>query len=502
MADPPHAGAATLTSPDRLRKIDQLREINVGTHMPLPQLVVVGDQSSGKSSLLESLTGIPFPNGQGLCTRYATHITHRRDALEEVVVNARMGIKTQANPGGNDTFSRDVLRIEKCGPAEDNLTVIDVPGIFRNTEEGVTTETDKVLVLDMRIVRGALEANYSSLPEIEGDSLRLITDVVNITGRFNCEFARGSSAYRFEDEEDPGCCNQESCSCSDSGVPEPKPLRDGPGRFPELDSIIDMDWPESESGCPSEEEEDIMGWIRQMYSRSRGVEVGTFGPGLLSSAFREQSQKWEGMVKSYLSKIVLVIHHFIVTILGKICTDAKVLEEVQSVMHDELLDRYKAAMDQAVFLVEIERDYKPYTLNAAFGASLRGSTSRRITAPLVDQCAEDPSEDQYFDLDTIRRAIEEKPKGEDISEQIHDILRAYYKVARERVVDNLFRQAVNHCLLTGPASPLGLFSEKWVLGLDRQDLESIAGESRLVSHRREQLMKKIADLESALKILR
>lgn len=77
----------TLTSPDRLHKIDQLRENNVGTHMPLPQLVVVGDQSSGKSSLLESLTGIPFPNGQGLCTRYATQITHRRDAVEEVVVS-------------------------------------------------------------------------------------------------------------------------------------------------------------------------------------------------------------------------------------------------------------------------------------------------------------------------------------------------------------------------------------------------------------------------------
>ena len=40
--------------------------------------MVVGDQSSGKSSLLESLTGIPFPRNVELCTRHATQITSRR----------------------------------------------------------------------------------------------------------------------------------------------------------------------------------------------------------------------------------------------------------------------------------------------------------------------------------------------------------------------------------------------------------------------------------------
>jgi GTPase SAR1 family protein len=48
--------------------------------------VVVGDQSSGKSSLLESLTGIPFPHNLELCTRYATQITSRRDSVSRVEV--------------------------------------------------------------------------------------------------------------------------------------------------------------------------------------------------------------------------------------------------------------------------------------------------------------------------------------------------------------------------------------------------------------------------------
>lgn len=38
----------------------------------------MGDQSSGKSSLLEGLTGLPFPVASELCTRFATQIVFRR----------------------------------------------------------------------------------------------------------------------------------------------------------------------------------------------------------------------------------------------------------------------------------------------------------------------------------------------------------------------------------------------------------------------------------------
>lgn len=48
--------------------------------------MVVGDQSSGKSSLLENLTGIPFPRDVELCTRYATQITQRRDSQSRVEI--------------------------------------------------------------------------------------------------------------------------------------------------------------------------------------------------------------------------------------------------------------------------------------------------------------------------------------------------------------------------------------------------------------------------------
>ena len=80
-----------LEDSDRSRKlgiIDKLRELGIGDDISLPQLVVEGDQSSGKSSLLEGLTELPFPVAGQLCTRFATQVSFRRlkEATSQTVV--------------------------------------------------------------------------------------------------------------------------------------------------------------------------------------------------------------------------------------------------------------------------------------------------------------------------------------------------------------------------------------------------------------------------------
>lgn len=42
---------------------------------------------SGKSSVLEGLTGLPFPRDKGLCTRFATQILFKRDPVQRTVVS-------------------------------------------------------------------------------------------------------------------------------------------------------------------------------------------------------------------------------------------------------------------------------------------------------------------------------------------------------------------------------------------------------------------------------
>lgn len=70
-----------LMSADRsalLDVIDQLRNLGVNQYVDLPTILVCGDQSSGKSSVLEAICKLPFPKGDNVCTTFATELTIRR----------------------------------------------------------------------------------------------------------------------------------------------------------------------------------------------------------------------------------------------------------------------------------------------------------------------------------------------------------------------------------------------------------------------------------------
>ena len=59
---------------ENLRKlinvIDELRDVGLQQYINLPRIAVLGTQSSGKSSLLESIMGIDcLPRGDGVVTR-------------------------------------------------------------------------------------------------------------------------------------------------------------------------------------------------------------------------------------------------------------------------------------------------------------------------------------------------------------------------------------------------------------------------------------------------
>ncbi|KAF2499712.1 Dynamin family protein [Lophium mytilinum] len=163
--------------------VDKFRRDGLADILKLPQIVVCGNQSSGKSSVLEAITEIPFPRKENLCTRFATEIVLRRDVTSSIsttIISDKnrpdveketlrkfgrvihdfselpdlMDEATQmmgiGEIGGPDSraFSRDVLRIEICGPDRPQLTLIDLPGLIQSTNKSQTKQ-DVELIRNM-----------------------------------------------------------------------------------------------------------------------------------------------------------------------------------------------------------------------------------------------------------------------------------------------------------------------------------------------------------------
>lgn len=373
-----------------------------------------------------------------------------------------------------------------------------------------------------RVLQGSLNAQYYSHKLFdEQQELKLITHVVNLTEQFRCDFEERAQLRYFQDpasspskndnkEPAPSDPGDDKCSIDDEqGNQEANENKDEEGEFVEeeepddhvLDNIISKDY---NFDLP---EDGIMDWIEGLYLGSRGVELGTFGEALLSSAFKEQSRKWTRMTEAYMSRVIRAIHRFMTIALKELCTDVGVREEIWASILDEVLKRYTAAMDKARFLVSIERDQRPYTLNHYFNENLQYARGNRMTEMLKGKSWEirNPLNNKLIpviNLHSVKDATTSKSNVEHVKDEIHDILRSYYKVARKRFVDNVYHQAVDHCLLTGPMSPLTVFSQEWVIGLGTEQLDGIAGESSITKERRTMLAKKIHDLEVALRILR
>uniref|UniRef100_A0A8C3BB19 MX dynamin like GTPase 2 n=1 Tax=Cairina moschata TaxID=8855 RepID=A0A8C3BB19_CAIMO len=129
--------------------IDSLRALGIEKDLSLPAIAVIGDQSSGKSSILEALSGVALPRGNGIVTRcplelklkktptsqewkgkisyrnISTDLQHASE-VENAIRNAQDVV---AGTKGN--ISGELISLEICSPYVPDLTLIDLPGIAR-----------------------------------------------------------------------------------------------------------------------------------------------------------------------------------------------------------------------------------------------------------------------------------------------------------------------------------------------------------------------------------
>ncbi|XP_004632006.1 interferon-induced GTP-binding protein Mx2 isoform X1 [Octodon degus] len=129
--------------------IDSLRALGVEQDLALPAIAVIGDQSSGKSSVLEALSGVALPRGSGIVTRCplvlklkklrqeekwrgkVSYMGVEEDIPDDSKVEGAI-IKAQDLITGNRLGIKDeLISLEIGSPSVPDLTLIDLPGITR-----------------------------------------------------------------------------------------------------------------------------------------------------------------------------------------------------------------------------------------------------------------------------------------------------------------------------------------------------------------------------------
>ncbi|KAI1409404.1 P-loop containing nucleoside triphosphate hydrolase protein [Hypoxylon sp. FL1857] len=381
---------------------------------------------------------------------------------------------------------------------------LDKMGQSRSNQHTQRAYLNKMSEAFQTLARDALNAYYTSSHLFdERHELRLITRVVEANEKYSDAMWHMGHTREFASDSESG---------ETEGVPQPQ-IEFECMDYPELEEIFDP----SDTVMPDVSGQDkIMEYIEGVYNDSRGQDLGTFSGALVSTMFKEQSKKWKPITMGYMQQVVSKVHHFIVEAIVDICPDSRVRDELwNGYLLEELQKSYRRAMGHAKFLLEIEREGVPMTLNHYFNDSVQKSQSDRLVDAIEKLGMENNVETKddngnvlkneagvFLSRAQLRNLSFNMANSDHVRKYMHDVLKAYYKVSRKRFVDVVCQQAVNHYLLAGEGSPLKIFSTQMVLNLNEEQLDMIAAEDAPVKLRREKLGRDIKNFEDALRVLK
>ncbi|XP_042571342.1 interferon-induced GTP-binding protein Mx3-like [Cyprinus carpio] len=161
--------------------IDTLRSVGIHKDLALPTIAVIGDQSSGKSSVLEALSGIALPRGTGIVTRCPLELRLKkvtsgvnwkavlsyRDKKREFVDSSLVEkyIEQAQNELAGVGICDELITLEVMSPDVCDLTLIDLPGIARVPVNGQPEDIgEQIKHLIMRYIENQETINMVVVP--------------------------------------------------------------------------------------------------------------------------------------------------------------------------------------------------------------------------------------------------------------------------------------------------------------------------------------------------
>ncbi|KAL4995133.1 P-loop containing nucleoside triphosphate hydrolase protein [Aspergillus recurvatus] len=252
------------------------------------------------------------------------------------------------------------------------------------------------------------------------------------------------------------------------------------------------------SGPARHAEENIYNWIRQFYRDSRGTELpGTVNPCVLQNLFRQQSAPWKDIALAHIDKVSKAVKAYNEQILPTIILDEDVRGKLASRVTRVQDAAHARAKNEFARILDDERGGILQTVNHYYADTLNAIRDDRVRARLKQMGLQDNTVGQ-FNIAEVMKRVHLSNEDQAVND-IHDILKAYYKVAMKRFADNVVIQIVERYIL-GQDGPVRALCSDMVNDLDDGELLEIAGENFLTSSLRNELVSKYERFQQALEI--
>ena len=204
-----------LTNNNNHAKLDALERIRAalkdvsGERISVPGIVVVGAQSSGKSSVLEHATGLAFPRGEGMCTRVPTIVSvesigNTKEEKPSIIVASDATYETNArsvDPADANDFAEAIKEATDALTGEGEIGSKPIYVKYKRLGNGPAfTLTDVPGITCLSKTQADVERRTTDLTRrmISTNEDTLVLVVLPATDDFH-----NSKALKIAEEEDP-----------------------------------------------------------------------------------------------------------------------------------------------------------------------------------------------------------------------------------------------------------------------------------------------------------